>query len=75
MPPEGAFYLFAKITKLRMTSEDFVMRMIKEAGVSAVNGSSFGARGEGYVRFCFATSLENIKEAVVRIDRFVKALS
>lgn len=74
MPPEGAFYLFANITKLRMTSEDFVMRMIQEAGVSAVNGSSFGARGEGYVRFCFATSLENIKEAVMRIDRFVKAL-
>lgn len=74
MPPEGAFYLFANITKLSMKSEDFVMRMIKEAGVSAVNGSSFGASGEGYVRFCFANSLENIKEAVVRIEKFIKAL-
>ena len=74
MSPEGAFYLFANITKLGMKSEDFVMRMIREAGVSAVNGSSFGASGEGYVRFCFANSLENIKEAVARIERFVKTL-
>lgn len=74
MAPEGAFYLFANITQLGMKSEDFVMKMIKEAGVSAVNGSSFGASGEGYVRFCFANSLENIKEAVARIERFVKTL-
>jgi aspartate/methionine/tyrosine aminotransferase len=74
MPPEGAFYLFANITKLDMKSENFVMRLMKEAGVSAVNGSSFGPSGEGYVRFCFANSLENIKEAVVRIEKFVKPL-
>lgn len=74
MTPEGAFYLFANITKLSMKSEDFVLRMIKEAGVSAVNGSSFGSSGEGYVRFCFANSLENIREAVVRIEKFVKSL-
>ena len=75
MAPEGAFYLFANITKLGMNSEDFVLRMIKEAGVSAVNGSSFGASGEGYVRFCFANSLEDIREAALRIEKFVKTLA
>ena len=74
MAPDGAFYLFANITKLGMKSEDFVMRMIKEAGVSAVDGSSFGSSGEGYVRFCFANSLENIREAVLRIEKFAKTL-
>jgi len=74
IPPEGAFYAFANISKLNMKSEDFVLRMIKEAKVSAVNGSSFGESGEGFVRFCFANSDENIKEAVRRISAFVKIL-
>ncbi|OGF44517.1 MAG: hypothetical protein A2452_12810 [Candidatus Firestonebacteria bacterium RIFOXYC2_FULL_39_67] len=72
--PEGAFYAFANISKLNMKSEDFVLKMIKEARVSAVNGSSFGESGEGFVRFCFANSDENIKEAVKRISAFVKTL-
>ena len=72
--PEGAFYIFANILKLNMKSEDFVMKMIREAKVSAVNGSAFGTSGEGYVRFCFANSLENIKKAVVKIQDFVKTL-
>ena len=72
--PEGAFYAFANISQLHMMSEEFVLRMIKEAGVSAINGSAFGASGEGYVRFCFANSQENIKKAVVKIQDFVKTL-
>ena len=74
MMPEGAFYLFANISSLNIKSEEFVLKMIAEAGVSAVNGSSFGPSGEGYVRFCFANSLENIKKAVVKIQAFVKTL-
>lgn len=72
--PAGAFYCFANIKKLNIRSEDFVLRMIKEAGVSAVPGSSFGDSGEGFVRFCFANSTENIKEAVKRIGNFVKTI-
>ena len=72
--PEGAFYVFANITKLNMKSEDFVLKMIKEAGVSGINGSAFGDSGEGYVRFCFANSQENIKKAVLKIQDFVKTL-
>ncbi|MCX5776929.1 MAG: pyridoxal phosphate-dependent aminotransferase [Candidatus Firestonebacteria bacterium] len=74
LQPEGAFYAFANISKINMNSEDFVLKMIKEAKVSAVNGSSFGESGEGFVRFCFANSTENIKEAVKRISGFVKTL-
>jgi aspartate/methionine/tyrosine aminotransferase len=74
LQPEGAFYAFANISKINMSSEDFVLKMIKEAKVSAVNGSSFGESGEGFVRFCFANSTENIKEAVKRISGFVQTL-
>ncbi len=72
--PEGAFYAFANISGLKMKSEEFVLRMIKEAGVSAVNGSAFGESGEGFVRFCFANSHENIREAVKRISAFTAKL-
>jgi aminotransferase len=72
--PQGAFYAFANIKKTGLKSEEFVMRMIKEAGVSAVNGSAFGESGEGFVRFCFANSKENIKEAVIRIAKFIKTI-
>ena len=72
--PEGAFYAFANISKLNMKSEEFVLKMIKEARVSAVNGSSFGESGEGFVRFCFANSDANIREAVKRISTFVKTI-
>ena len=48
--------------------------MIKEAKVSAVNGSAFGDSGEGFVRFCFANSHENIREAVKRISAFTATL-
>jgi len=74
LEPDGAFYTFANISKLNISAEDFVIRMIKSVGVSAVPGSSFGNSGEGYVRFCFANSKENIKEAVNRISKFVKSL-
>jgi aspartate/methionine/tyrosine aminotransferase len=72
--PEGAFYVFANISRLNMKSEEFVLKMIKEAGVSAVNGSAFGKSGEGFVRFCFANSRENIKAAVGKIQDFIKTL-
>jgi aminotransferase len=72
--PEGAFYVFANISRLNMKSEEFVLKMIKEAGVSAVNGSAFGKSGEGFVRFCFANSRENIKAAAGKIQDFVKTL-
>jgi aspartate/methionine/tyrosine aminotransferase len=72
--PEGAFFAFANISRLKIKSEEFVLKMIKEVGVSAVNGSAFGESGEGYVRFCFANSRENIKAAIDKIQDLVKTL-
>lgn len=68
--PEGAFYAFPDITSTGLSSEDFVRKLLEEEGVACVPGSAFGPSGEGYVRCSYATSLEDIEEAIVRIKRF-----
>ncbi len=68
--PEGAFYAFPDITSTGLSSEDFVRKLLEEEGVACVPGSAFGPSGEGYVRCSYATSLEEIEEAIVRIKRF-----
>jgi len=69
--PKGAFYAFANIKKTGMKSEQFAERLLKEAGVAAVPGSSFGPSGEGYIRFSYSVSRETIKEALERIKKFM----
>lgn len=69
--PEGAFYCFPDITSTGMTSEEFAETLLKEEKVACVPGDAFGPSGEGYVRCSYATGLEDIQEAVERIDRFV----
>lgn len=68
--PEGAFYAFPDITSTGLSSEDFVRKLLEEEGVACVPGSAFGPSGEGYVRCSYATGLEEIEEAIVRIKRF-----
>jgi aminotransferase len=70
--PKGAFYAFPSIKVTGMTSEEFSEALLKEEKVAVVPGSAFGKCGEGYVRCCYATSLEEIEEALVRMGRFVK---
>jgi aminotransferase len=70
--PGGAFYAFPNITKTGMTSMEFSTRLLKEKNVAVVPGTAFGACGEGYVRCAYATSFENIAEAMRRIAEFVK---
>ncbi|MFA5309639.1 MAG: aminotransferase class I/II-fold pyridoxal phosphate-dependent enzyme [Dehalococcoidales bacterium] len=70
--PKGAFYAFPQITCTGMTSEDFSETLLKEEKVAVVPGSAFGKCGEGYVRCCYATSLDKIEEALKRMGRFVK---
>lgn len=70
--PAGSFYAFANIKAFGKTSMEFAEELLKEAGVVAVPGSAFGKMGEGYMRFVFANSDENLKEAVRRIHEFVK---
>jgi len=70
--PHGAFYAFPSITCTGMNSEDFSEKLLMEEKVAVVPGSAFGQCGEGYVRCCYATSLAEIEEALMRMGRFVK---
>lgn len=72
--PEGAFYVFPDISSFGIKSKEFCTRLMHEAGIAAAWGTSFGSFGEGCIRFSYATSLENIKEAVKRFEAFTKSL-
>ena len=72
--PFGAFYIFPNIQEFGMTSEEFAARFLQEEKVAVVPGSAFGACGEGFLRVSYAYSLEDLKEAVGRLGRFVDRL-
>ena len=72
--PEGAFYVFPNITKLGLTSSELEDKLLNEAGVAVLAGTSFGAFGEGYLRFSYANSIENLEKAIAKVDTFVKSL-
>ena len=67
--PKGAFYVFPNIKETGLTSEEAENKFLNDAGVACLKGTSFGANGEGYVRFSYANSKENIREALDRIER------
>ena len=68
--PLGAFYAFPCVRSTGMTSQEFCVRLLEEERVACVPGDAFGETGEGYVRCSYASSLENITEAVRRIGAF-----
>lgn len=70
--PEGAFYVFPCIKSLNMTSEEFCNALLREEKVAVVPGNAFGQSGEGFIRCSYAYSIENIGEALKRIERFVE---
>jgi len=70
--PQGAFYAFPNVEGTGMSSKELAERLLQEAGVACLNGASFGAFGEGYLRFSYANSLENLMEALDRMRRFLK---
>ena len=72
--PLGAFYIFPSIKRFGMTSEEFALRLLEEEKVAVVPGTAFGACGEGFLRISYAYSLKSLKEALSRIERFVKHL-
>ena len=72
--PHGAFYLFPNVSALGLSSKVIADRLLDEAGVAALPGTSFGVQGEGYLRFSFANSLANIEAALERIRLFVETL-
>lgn len=67
--PQGAFYAFPNIEGTGRTSKQLADELLYEAGVACLNGGSFGQFGNGYVRFSYANSLENLMEAVDRMRR------
>ncbi len=72
--PQGAFYTFPNITSTGLSSMDFSKKLLMAENVAVVPGSAFGACGEGYVRACYATSMDGINEALDRITEFVSEL-
>lgn len=69
--PKGAFYAFPNITSTGMSSQEFCTRLIKEQKVACVPGDAFGKEGEGFIRCSYASSLENLTEAMRRIRAFL----
>ena len=72
--PYGAFYTFPSIKRFGMSSDEFATRLLMEEKVAVVPGTAFGECGEGYLRISYAYSLDNLKEALGRIQRFIQRL-
>ncbi|MGQ9683931.1 MAG: pyridoxal phosphate-dependent aminotransferase [Anaerolineae bacterium] len=75
LDPQGAFYVFPNITATGLSSREFADRLLEEEGVSTLAGTAFGPQGEGCVRISYANSLDNIRRALERIERFVSRLA
>ena len=72
--PFGAFYIFPSIKEFGISSEEFATTLLREKKVAVVPGTAFGDSGEGFLRISYAYSLENLKEAMDRIEEFVTEL-
>ncbi len=72
--PYGAFYVFPCIKEFGMTSEEFATKFLQEEKVALVPGTAFGDCGEGFLRISYAYSLENLKVAIGRLERFISRL-
>ena len=70
--PTGAFYILANAKRFTDHSYDFAFDMLEKAGVGVAPGIDFGSNAEGYVRFCYANSLENIERAMERIGQYLE---
>jgi len=72
--PKGAFYVFPNIKGTGKTSKELEEYLLNEAGVACLSGTAFGAYGKGFLRFSYANSVDNIKEALKRIDGAIRKL-
>ncbi len=72
--PLGAFYAFPSVQRFGMTSEEFATRLLHEERVAVVPGTAFGDSGEGYLRISYAYSLKSLKEALGRMEKFIRHL-
>lgn len=72
--PRGSFYAFPCVRQTGLSSKEFAVRLLREQKVACVPGDAFGPSGEGFLRCCFATSLDLIEQAMERMARFVQRL-
>ncbi|MCC8168342.1 MAG: aminotransferase class I/II-fold pyridoxal phosphate-dependent enzyme [Clostridiales bacterium] len=72
--PFGAFYMFPSIQEFGMTSDEFATRFLEEEEVAVVPGTAFGACGEGFLRISYAYSMDTLREAMIRMERFITKL-
>ena len=72
--PEGAFYAFPSIKNTGLSSMEFSRKLLEKEKVAVVPGTAFGSLGEGYLRISYASNMDRLKEALLRIERFVKTL-
>jgi aspartate/methionine/tyrosine aminotransferase len=72
--PGGAFYAFPNIRGTGIPSDELANRILQEAGVACLTGTSFGKYGEGYLRFSYATALDQIQVALERIDKLMRTI-
>ena len=70
--PFGAFYVFPSIKEFGMTSDEFANRLLQEEKVAVVPGTAFGASGEGFLRISYAYSIDDLKEALSRLEAFIE---
>jgi aminotransferase len=69
--PQGAFYVFPSIAKTKLSSIEFANKLLKKEKVAVVPGTAFGPSGEEYIRIAYASSMDNMKEALSRIKHFL----
>lgn len=72
--PGGAFYVFPDISKFGLSSKDFAMGLLESEQVAAVPGDAFGESGEGFLRCCYATGMDDLKSAMDSIERYIGTL-
>ncbi len=71
--PRGAFYAFPNITNTGYKSRDMASAMLEKAGIATAPGPVFGLQGEGYLRFCYVNSIENIETMLEKLSKFLSA--
>ena len=72
--PDGAFYAFPYVGDYGLTARDFALKFLEAENVACVPGTAFGSCGEGFIRCAYATGIEDIREAMIRLKRFVGSL-
>ena len=72
--PQGAFYCFSSVKDFKISSLEFAKRLLFEEKVALVPGNAFGKEYDSYVRISYANTLDNLKEAIIRIERFLKKI-